>query len=58
MDQTRLGSRYLTEKLPGICAAKMEGVFIGPQMHQFFRDKQFTAFTVITGRGLGIISSL
>jgi hypothetical protein len=33
---------YLAEKFPGVSAAKIkEGVFIGPQMRQLFRDEQF-----------------
>jgi hypothetical protein len=40
--QTGLGFVYLAEKFPGMSAAKFkEGVFIGPQMHQLFRDEQF-----------------
>jgi hypothetical protein len=42
MDQTGTVFRYLTEKFPGIRAAYIkEGVFIGPQIHKLFRDKQF-----------------
>jgi hypothetical protein len=42
MDQTETVFRYLTEKFPGIRAANItENVFIGPQIHKLFRDKQF-----------------
>jgi hypothetical protein len=42
MDQTGTVFRYLTEKFPGIRAANInEGVFIGPEIHKLFRDKQF-----------------
>jgi hypothetical protein len=52
MDQTGLASKYLTEKFPGISAAKMkEGVFIGPQMHHFFRDEQFYRIRSDYGKG-------
>jgi hypothetical protein len=42
LDQTGPAFRQLAEKFAGIRAAKMkEGVSIGPQIRQLFRDEQF-----------------
>jgi hypothetical protein len=42
MDQTGTVFRYLTEKFPeNRVANNKEGVFIGPQIHKLFREKQF-----------------
>jgi len=41
MDQIGPAFRYLAEKFPGISAAEIkEGVFIGPQIRQLYRDDQ------------------
>jgi len=48
LDQTGPVFRHLAEKFPGIRAEKMkEGVFIGPQIRQLFRDEQFDR--ILTG---------
>jgi hypothetical protein len=59
MDQTGPAFRYLDEKFTGISPRKIkEGVFIGPQIHKFFRDKQFDHILSATRRGRGMISVL
>jgi hypothetical protein len=44
MDQTGPAFTHLTEKFPGISAAKTKsGVFVSPQIRKIFRDEQLTS---------------
>jgi hypothetical protein len=43
MDKKREGFPYLRTKLPKISEAKMkEGIFVGPQIKQLFKDHDFS----------------
>jgi hypothetical protein len=44
MDRTGLAFKYLAEKFPRLSKAKIkEWVFLGPQIHKFFRDDIFNS---------------
>jgi len=44
MDRTGSAFKYLAEKFPQLSEAKfIEGVFVGPQIHELFRDDMFNS---------------
>jgi len=57
LDRNGAAFQYLAEKFPEISETKMkEGIFIGPQIRQLIRDREFLSRMASVELQLGILS--